>query len=319
MLTYALRRILLAVPIILFATMIAYVAVALSGNPLSQLATCNNCSEQAYQAVIDRYDLDRSIPERYIGWLGRAVQGDLGEASSQGNKPVTEILPDRAANTMLIAVPAFFLTAATALGLAVWSALRQYKFDDYVITAFSYLGLALPTFFFGIVLQQLWGIWIPQWFGIKPFNVQGISTESFGEYLRYATLPIVTLAIISVAGESRFGRAAMLDLKNADFIRTARAKGAKESVVVRRHLVRNAMIPITTIWALDAAALMGGAVVTESIFSWPGLGRMLIDGIFAYDLDMVMAVVVVLCLLTVVFNLIADLAYGWLDPRIRYD
>lgn len=319
MLTYALRRILLAIPVVLFATMIAYVAVALSADPLANLATCGNCSEQAYQAIIDRYDLDKSVPERYIGWLGRAVQGDLGEATSQGNRPVTDILPDRAVNTMLLAVPAFFLTAVVAMVLAVWSALRQYKIDDYLITAFSYLGLALPTFFFGIVLQQLWGIWIPDWFGIKPFNVQGFNTDSFGNYLRYATLPILTLAIISVAGESRFGRAAMLDLKNADFIRTARAKGAKESVVVRRHLVRNAMIPIATIWALDAAALMGGAVVTESIFSWPGLGRMLIDGIFAYDLDMVMAVVVVLSLLTVLFNLIADLTYGWLDPRIRYD
>ncbi|HET8896859.1 MAG TPA: ABC transporter permease, partial [Protaetiibacter sp.] len=266
-----------------------------------------------------RYDLDRSIPERYVGWLGRAVRGDLGEATSQGERPVTEILPERAINTMYLAVPAFLLTASIAMVLAVWSALRQYKIDDYVITGFSYLGLAMPTFFFGILLQQLWGIWIPDWFGIKPFNVQGFSRDSFSEYLRYATLPIITLAIISVAGESRFGRAAMLDLKNADFIRTARAKGARESVVVRRHLVRNAMIPIATIWALDAAALMGGAVVTESIFSWPGLGRMLIDGIFAYDLDMVMAVVVVLSVLTVVFNLIADLTYGWLDPRIRYD
>jgi peptide/nickel transport system permease protein len=318
-LTFAIRRILLAIPVILGATMICYVAVALSTDPLAEIALCNNCGEQARQIIIDRYDLDQSIPERYIGWLTGALQGDLGEATSQGERPVSEILPERMINTLYLAVPAFFLTAGTALVLAVWSALRQYKVDDYAITAFSYLGLAMPTFFFGIVLQQFWGIWVPENWGIKPFNVQGMSTESLGEYLRYATLPIVTLAIISIAGESRFGRAAMLDLKNSDFIRTARAKGAKESVVVRRHLIRNAMIPIATIWALDAAALMGGAVITESIFSWPGLGRMLITGITSQDLDMVMAVVVVLSILTVVFNLIADLAYGWLDPRIRYD
>ena len=319
MLTFALRRILLAIPVILGATMISYVAVALSTDPLAEISLCTNCSDQARQIIIDRYDLDKSIPERYLSWLGGALQGDLGEATSQGNRPVSEILPERIVNTLYLAVPAFFLIATTALLLAVWSALRQYKFDDYLITGFSYLGLAMPTFFFGIVLQQFWGIWVPDHFGIKPFNVQGMSTESLGEYLRYATLPIVTLAIISIAGESRFGRAAMLDLKNADFIRTARAKGAKESVVVRRHLIRNAMIPIATIWALDAAALMGGAVITESIFSWPGLGRMLITGITSQDLDMVMAVVVLLSLLTVAFNLIADLAYGWLDPRVRYD
>lgn len=318
MLTFAIRRILLAVPVILFATMVAFTAVALSVDPLAGLSTCTNCSDQARQIIIDRYDLDKSIPERYVAWLGDAVTGDLGEASSQGRQPVTEILPGRIVNTIYLAVPAFLLTAVVALGLAVWSALRQYKIDDYAITAFSYIGLAMPTFFFGIVLQQFWGLWVPEWFGIRPFRVQGFPS-SIGEYLSYATLPIVTLAIISVAGESRFGRAALLDLKSADFIRTARAKGAKESVVVRRHLLRNAMIPITTIWALDAAALLGGAVVTETIFSWPGLGRLLVDGIFAGDLDMVMAIVVVLAILTVAFNLLADLAYGWLDPRIRYE
>lgn len=322
MLTFAIRRILVAIPVVLFSTMIAFVAVAMSGDPLSKLATCTTCGDQARQVIIDRYDLDKSIPERYVGWLSDAVTGDLGEARSQGGRPVMEILPDRIVNSLYLAVPAFFLTAFVALVLSVWSALRQYKPDDYFITAFSYLGLAMPTFFFGIVLQQFWAIWVPKWWGIKPFRVQGFQEfrlSEIGEFLSYATLPVLTLAIIFVAGESRFGRASLLDLKNADFIRTARAKGASESLVVRRHLIRNAMIPITTVWALDAAALLGGAVVTESIFSWPGLGRMLIDGIFAQDLDMVMAVVVVLSLLAVAFNLLADLLYGWLDPRIRYD
>lgn len=319
MVTFAIRRILLAVPVVLLATVIAFTAVALSGDPLARLATCTTCSEQAQQIIIERYELDKSIPERYLSWLGDAVTGDLGVATSQGERPVSEILPDRIVNSLYLAVPAFFLTAFVALVLAIWSALRQYKPEDYAITTFAYIGLAMPTFFFGIVLQQFWGIWVPDWFGIKPFRVQGFSTDSLGEFLSYATLPIITLAIISIAAESRFGRAALLDLKTSDFIRTARAKGASERSVVLRHLLRNAMIPIATIWALDAAALLGGAVVTESIFSWPGLGRMLIDGIFAQDLDMVMAVVVVLSILTVVFNLIADLAYGWLDPRIRYD
>ncbi len=322
MLTFAIRRILVAIPVILFATVISYTAVALSGDPLAKLSTCTNCGESARQIIIDRFDLDKSIPERYVGWLSGAVTGDLGEATSQGNRPVMEILPDRIRNSLYLAVPAFFLIAIVALLLSVWSALRQYKPDDYLITAFSYFGLAMPTFFFGIVLQQFWGIWVPDWFGVKPFRVQGFQRfelAEIGTFISYATLPIVTLTIIFVAAESRFGRAALLDLKNADFIRTARAKGASEGLVVRRHLLRNAMIPITTIWALDAAALLGGAVVTESIFSWPGLGRMLIDGIFAQDLDMVMAVVVVLSLLAVVFNLLADLIYGWLDPRIRFD
>jgi peptide/nickel transport system permease protein len=317
-LTFAIRRTLLAVPVILFSTMVVFVAVALSGDPLARLATCTNCNDQARQQIIDTYELDKSIPERYWSWLGDALQGDFGESTSQGDRPVSEIIPSRIVNTIYLAVPAFLVTATVALILSIWSALRQYKFDDYAITGFSYIGLAMPTFFFGIVLQQFWGIWVPEWFGIRPFRVQGFP-DDISEYFSYATLPIMTLAIISIAGESRFGRAALLDIKNSDFVRTARAKGAKESHVMRRHLLRNAMIPITTIWALDAAALFGGAVVTESIFSWPGLGRLLIDGIFAQDLDMVMAVVVVLSVLVVFFNLLADLAYGWLDPRIRYD
>lgn len=322
MLTFAVRRILLALPVILFATMISYGAVALSGDPLARLATCTTCSESARQVIIDRYDLDKSIPQRYLLWLGDAVRGDLGEATSQGGRPVSEILPDRFVNSLYLAVPSFFLIAFVALVLSVWSALRQYKPDDYVITALSYFGLAMPTFFFGIVLQQFWGIWVPEHFDVKPFRVQGFREfrlAEIGEFISYATLPVVTLIIIFVAAESRFGRAALLDIKNSDFIRTARAKGVPERTVLRRHLLRNALIPITTVWAIDASALLGGAVVTESIFSWPGLGRMLIDGIFAQDLDMVMAVVVVLSLLAVVFNLIADLLYGVLDPRVRYD
>lgn len=319
MLTFAIRRLLLAIPVILAATMLAFTAVALSYDPLANLATCTNCSEQARQVIIERHGLDKSIPERYIGWLTDAVQGDLGLSTSQGQRPVSDILPGRVVNTLYLAVPAFFLIALVALFLSVWSAVRQYKPDDYAITAFSYLGLAMPTFFFGIVLQQFWGIWVPNWFDVQPFRVQGFRIESVPVFLSYATLPVVTLAIIFVAAESRLGRATILDLKNADFIRTARAKGLKEGVVVRRHLVRNAMIPISTVWALDAAALLGGAVVTESIFSWPGLGRLLIDSIFRSDLDLVMAIVVVLSILTVAFNLIADLTYALLDPRIRYD
>src|SRR5690606_18555947 len=155
----------------------------------------------------------------------------------------------------------FLLTAGVALILSVWSALRQYKPGDYLITGISYLGLAMPSFFFGIVLQQFWALGLPKWLGVTPFRVQAFQEfelARIGEFISYATLPVVTLAIIFVAGESRFGRASLLDLKNADFIRTARAKGASESLVVRRHLIRNAMIPITTVWALDAAALLGG-------------------------------------------------------------
>jgi peptide/nickel transport system permease protein len=319
LLVYAVRRLLLAVPIILLSTMVTFWAVSVSADPLGRLATCTTCGPQAYQRIIDLYNLDQSIPERYLGWLGDAVTGDLGTATSQGERPVADIFWNRFGNTLRLAVPSFFTIAIVALGLSVYSALRQYTVGDYLVTGFSYFGLAMPTFFFGLVLQQFWGIWFPQWTGLRPFYVTGMRLDSWGEYISSVTLPVITLTLVLMAGESRFGRAAMLEIKNSDYIRTARAKGLSERVVVMKHMLRNAMIPIVTIWALDASALLGGAVVTESIFSWPGLGRMLLDGIFAQDLDMTMAVVAGLAILAVVFNLLADLLYGVLDPRIRHD
>jgi peptide/nickel transport system permease protein len=319
LLVYAVRRLILAVPLILLSTMLTFWAVSVSNNPLSKLATCTTCGPQAYQRIIDLYELDKSIPERYVGWLGDAVTGDLGTATSQGERPVSEIFWERFGNTMKMAVPAFFMVAIVALFLSVYSALRQYTVGDYVVTGFSYFGLAMPTFFFGLVLQQFWGIWFPKWTGWKPFYVTGMRTDTWGEYLSSVTLPVVTLTLVLVAGESRFGRAAMLEIKNSDYIRTARAKGLSERIVVFKHMLRNAMIPIVTIWALDASALLGGSIVTETIFSWPGLGRMLVDGIFGQDLDMTMAVVSALAILAVLFNLLADLLYGVLDPRIRHD
>jgi peptide/nickel transport system permease protein len=318
-LIYAVRRLLFAVPIVLLSTMITFWAVSVSSDPLAQLATCPTCGEGAYQRLIDLYELDKPIPQRYLGWLGDAVTGDLGVATSQGERPVADIFWERFGNTLRLAVPSFVMVAVVALFLSVYSALRQYTVGDYVVTGFSYFGLAMPTFFFGLVLQQFWGIWFPDWTGWKPFYVTGMRTDTWGEYLSSVTLPAITLTLVLVAGESRFGRAAMLEIKNSDYVRTARAKGLSERVVVFKHMLRNAMIPIVTVWALDASALLGGSVVTESIFAWPGLGRMLLDGIFAQDLDMTMAVVSSLAIIAVVFNLLADLLYGVLDPRIRRD
>jgi peptide/nickel transport system permease protein len=316
---YAVRRLLLAVPIILLSTVITFWAVAVSNDPLAKLATCANCGPQARERIIELYELDKSIPERYVNWLGDAVTGDLGTSTSQSERPVSEILGERFGNTLRLALPSFVLIAVVALGLSVYSALRQYTVGDYVVTGFSYFGLAMPTFFFGLLLQQFWGIWFPDWTGWKPFYVTGMRTDTWGEYLSSVTLPAITLTLVLVAGESRFGRAAMLEIKHSDYIRTARAKGLSERVVVFKHMLRNAMIPIVTVWALDASALLGGSVVTESIFAWPGLGRMLLDGIFDQDLDVTMAVVTSLAIMAVLFNLLADLLYGVLDPRIRHD
>jgi peptide/nickel transport system permease protein len=317
---YSLRRLIQTIPILILATAIAFFSVAISaGDPRDALrAGCPTCDQAAYDRLADLYDLDTPLPLRYVNWLGDVVTGDLGTSTSQGERPVGEIFWERLNNTLLMAIPAFFLMAFLALLLSVYQALRQYSFGDYALTGVTYFGLSMPTFFFGLLLQSI-VIWVNNTFGWKFFWTQGLHDESLTQLFASLTLPVITLILILVAGESRFGRTAMLEIKNSDYVRTARAKGLGERRVVFRHMLRNALIPLVTIWALDFAALLSGSVITESVFSWPGLGRLLIDGIFAGDLDVVMAVVTALAVLAAVFNLLADLLYGIMDPRIRLD
>lgn len=319
MLTYAVRRIAATIPVLVGATFLVYVLVSVANDPLARLATCTNCDQAAYDRIIDLYDLDQPIPVRFLGWIGSALQGDLGISTSLGEQPVGPILLERTWNTALLAVPAFVLIAITALVLSVISAVRQYSLGDYLVTGGSFLGISMPTFFFGLLLQVAFGVWWQDWTGTKPFYVTGMHLESWADYVASATLPIATLALVIVATESRFGRASMLEVINADYIRMARSKGLSERKVVFVHALRNAMIPIVTLWALDFSALLGGSVITETIFAWPGLGQLLINSLTAQDLDLVMGVVMFIAIITIGFNLIADLLYGFLDPRVRYD
>ncbi len=294
-------------------------------DPVAELrVSCPQCDQIAFDRLIDLYDLDKPVLDlsnpggsRYIAWLGNVATGDFGNSTSQGDNPVSDTVFTRAKNTMILAVPAFFVIASLATFLGVYSAVHQYSKTDYTITGLSFLGIAMPTFFFGLLLQVFWGIWFHDWFGMRPFFTTQMHDDNFVDLLKSITLPIVTLALVVVATESRFIRASMLDVIHSDYIRTARAKGLSERKVIFKHALRNAMIPVVTIWALDFSALLGGSVVTESIFSWPGLGPLLISSIFAADVNMVMAIILLISVLAIGFNLIADLLYGVLDPRIR--
>jgi len=321
MLTYALRRLLATIPILLVATFAMFWLVSSASDPLAELAvSCPNCDQSAYDRLTDLYNLDEPIPQRYVSWLTGALTGDFGTSTSTGELPVTDIFWDRARNTMLLSVPAALIVIFFSALLSIYSALRQYSVGDYAVTGFTYLGLAMPTFFFGLLLQVFWGVWFQRWTGLKPFWTQGLHDESFGELISSVTLPIITQVIISLASDTRFGRSAMLETRNADFIRTARAKGVPERTIVFKHLLRAALIPMVTVWALTFGALLGGTLITESVFSWPGLGRLLIDqGVGQRDVNILMAVILFLGVIAVLFNLLADLLYGWLDPRVRYD
>jgi peptide/nickel transport system permease protein len=317
---YVVRRVLSTIPLLIVGTFIIYSLTALSTNPLDALATCQNCGPEAFQAIIDEYDLDQPIPVRYGNWVLGAVQGDMGEAQSVGDQPAFEVVMERAVNTARLALPAFVIIAVLAIALGVFSAVRQYSKLDYAVTGFSFLGISLPTFVFGLMLQALAIYLLSNW-NVRPFYTQGLRTfdDGFLEVIRSHTLPIVTLILVITASESRFQRASMLEVINSDYIRTARAKGLPPRTVIFKHGLRNAMIPLVTIWAIDFAALLGGSVVTETIFSWPGLGTLLIRAIQGQDLNTMMGIVMITSTLVIVFNLLADLLYGVLDPRIRYE
>lgn len=320
MVTYAIRRLLQAIPVLIISTFAMFWVVASANDPLAELrVSCPTCNQSAYDRLIDLYNLDQPIPIRYLSWLGNAITGDFGPATSLGELPAGPIIWERMLNSMSITVPAAIIVVVFSAILSMYSALRQYSLGDYTITGLTYLGLALPTFVFGLLLQVFWGVWFQNWTGLKPFWTSGRHTEGVVDFLSSATLPVITLVIVSLASDTRFGRASMLETRNADFIRTARAKGVPERTIVLKHMLRAALIPMVTVWAFTLGAVFVGAVITESIFSWPGIGRLLIGGVFEQDVNIVMGCILVIGTSAVVFNLLADLAYGWLDPRVRYD
>lgn len=328
MFAYSMRRTLSTIPLLLIALYVVHIGVSATTDPLAQLRLCLPRCQEGYDLVVEQYDLDTNIMVRPLSWAADAIQGDLGESVTE-SRPVTTVLWERGWKTAQIAVPAFVLAALLALLLSGYSAARQYSAGDYVFTGASFVGIAFPAFVLALVLQAVFVVQLPKWtadwtwlpdafVGWKPFYMLG-DRPGFTGYLSRALLPIVSLAILFVAADSRFGRSAMLEVVNTDYIRTARAKGLSERTVIWKHALRNALIPLVTLWALNLSALLGGSVVTETVFNWPGLGPAFLAALARPDLDLVMGIVIFSSVITVAFNLIADLLYGVLDPRIRYD
>jgi peptide/nickel transport system permease protein len=315
---YSIRRILSTIPLLVVALYLVHIGVSYTTDPLGTLRQCLPRCQDGFDRVVQQYDLDVSIFLRPFTWMGKAAHGDFGHSEAY-NQPVLEALKARGTNTLFLAVPAFVLAAVLGVMLSVYSARRPYSVGDYTFTGLSFIGLALPTFVLGLILQVVFGVKFKDWFGVKPFVTGTMKRDSLSEYISSATLPVLTLAFVSVAELSRFGRAAMLEVVNSDFIRTARAKGISETRVIWRHALRNALIPLVTLWALTFAALLGGSVITESIFSWPGLGQAFLTALSKPDLDLMMGITILGSVLAISFNLIADILYGVLDPRIRYD
>jgi peptide/nickel transport system permease protein len=313
---YITRRVLLSIPLLILALYVVFVGVSLTNDPLASFRLCLPRCQEGYDQIVEAYDLDVNVWVRPLYWFQNIATGDLGDSSAVG-LPVWEILKTRGWNTAILAIPAFLISAVVALMLSVYSARRQYTAGDYVFTGLSFVGLAFPSFVLALLIQVIFGVQLEKWFGIKPFNTGRKSGDNFLELLRDMALPVLTLTILSISADSRFGRASMLETLNQDYIRTARAKGVSENKVVWKHALRNALIPLVTLWALSLSALLSGSIVTESIFSWPGLGPTFLAALGDTDLDLILGIVLFTGIITVAFNLIADVLYGVLDPRIR--
>jgi peptide/nickel transport system permease protein len=322
MLTYILRRVLYSIPVLIFSTFLSFAFISLAGDPRQNLLANPKLSHESYARLAHTYHLDASIPLRYWYWVEDVFTHKLGSSllTSQAIWPdLTRVM----GHTVQVIGLAEIIALVLGIAVGIFSAVKQYSVFDYLFTSVSFLGYAMPTFWLALLLQILFVDIYLKW-NVRIFYTSGLNngvqsnTWSL-DRLQHIALPVATLSIISFALYSRYMRAAMLDVISTDYIRTARAKGLPERLVIMRHVFRNALIPIVTVAALNLGGLLGGAIVTETVFSIDGMGYYFITKLGQLDIYPVMAYLAVTATIIIVFNLIADILYGYLDPRIRYD
>jgi len=323
-LSYVVRRLLYSVVVLVAASVLVFTFVSVSGDPLAQLRITPNLSQQSVQNVIDRKHLDDPIPVRYWYWAKDAVTNEFG-TTLLGDRPILPDLWRVMKNTLQLVFIAEILAILIAVGIGVSSALRQYSVFDYTATTVSFLGLATPVFWLALMLQVL-VVQIYEQTGHRIFPVASLNSVDPGSGIHFVldrahhlVLPVLVLMVASVASYSRYIRASMLEVLNSDYVRTARAKGLPESRVTMKHAFRNALVPLVTLVGLSFGTLLGGAIVVETVFSLDGMGLYFVNALLANDPYPVMAWLMVTATMIIVFNLLVDIAYGYLDPRVRYE
>jgi peptide/nickel transport system permease protein len=324
MLSYVIRRLLYSVAVLIAASMLVFFFVTVSGDPLAPLYTTPNVSRSSIDAIADRKNINDPIALRYLYWVRDAVTDKFG-TTLLDNRPILPDLWRVMKNTLQLVIAAELLAILLAVAIGVYSALRQYSFFDYSATSISFLGLATPVFWLALMVQVLI-VYVFNWTGHRLFPIANLSDVDPGTGIDFAidrahhlVMPVFVLMIASVATYSRYMRASMLEVVNSDYVRTARAKGLNERRVTMRHAFRNALIPLVTVVALNMGALLSGAIVTETVFSLDGMGLYFINALGTADPYPVMAWLMITATMIIIFNLVADILYGVLDPRVRYD
>lgn len=340
MTTYILRRFIYAIPLLIVISMIVFALISLApGGPMAAFEENPNLTPEDMVRLEQELGLNQPLHVRYLKWASRIVVGDWGY-SNVTHHQVLQDIGDRLPNTLQLMLVAFLLTLTISIPIGIFSALHQYSLFDHIATFMAFVGQAIPIFWFGLILIIIFNVWLNNpvspstgfaWShltqchdcapllpggGMLPY---GVDNPTLAERVQHMILPVIMLALFSTGTYTRYMRGQMLEVVHQDYIRTARAKGLDERNVIVRHALKNAITPLITIIALDLPGLFSGALFTETIFSWPGMGRLFFRSAQRADYPLLMGIVMINAVLIIVFNLLADLGYAYLDPRVRYD
>jgi len=311
---YLIRRIAQSLLVLLLISIVTFGLIhAAPGGPATMFIKPGQSPEMV-AVQMKQWGLDRPLPVQYLDWLGRMVRGDFGN-TFRANRPVGELLWPALKNTVILMGTAWVLSLLVAIPWGIYNSTRQYGLSDNLAAGIGYAGFAMPAFWFGIILQVAFALklgWLPL-SDMYSMNHRG----EFFDLLRHMVLPVMTLVLINLASYLKYSRASMLEVLGQDYVRTARAKGVPERKVVFRHALRNALIPIITVLGLDLPYIVGGAALTETVFNWPGMGRLFVDNAMAREYTVLMGVTVVTAFVVILGNLLADILYAAVDPRVR--
>ncbi|MGZ8533690.1 MAG: ABC transporter permease [Candidatus Binatia bacterium] len=321
MLLYVLRRLVQTVPLLLVISALIFTLLYLMpGDPLYRmLEGIPNLRPQDYDRLRKLYGFDDPVYLQYGKWLWQLLQLNPGYSREYG-QPVFDIILPALKNTLVLTIAAVVLGKIIAIALGIFSAVRQYSIGDYILTATTFVAYSVPAFWLGLMMIILFSVklgWLPT-SGIVNSELAPGSWEATVDWMKHLILPVAVLAISEIIQVQRFMRSSLLEVLRQDYLTTARAKGLSESVVIGRHALKNALIPVVTIIAVTMPRVVGGSTVVETVFAYPGMGRLLYTSIMGNDYVVAMTVVMIIAVTVVFFNLLADVVYGWLDPRIRY-
>ncbi|HEX5274642.1 MAG TPA: ABC transporter permease [Candidatus Rubrimentiphilum sp.] len=324
MFTYVVRRTFQAVPLLLLISMILFLIIHNApGGGLGPYLQNPHITPADIARLKHNLGLDKPLPVQYVTWLGQLLHGDFGYSTSN-SEPVFNAIVERLPSTFLLMGTAYFIAIVIGVSAGLFAAVKPYTTWDYLITTFAFFGQSMPVFWLALMLQLALAVHgVPLPFGyiiqLPSAEISSSDTFSLSDRISHLILPATVLAFLNIALYSRFMRSSMLEVIRTDYMRTAAAKGLSFRTILFKHGVKNAMIPLVTVTALTLPALFGGAIVTESIFAWPGEGRLFITALGQEDIAILLGFLMINACLVVFFNLFADVVYAWLDPRVKYE